>query len=420
MILFIHPKTDMQLKPILPMSLPALIHRLDAPVIGRFHDEWTADEVRRAAIVLMDVHWYLSLQSAIALSHRLKAINPNLRIIAGGLSASLFAKPLLRDSRIDYIIKGDAEAPLSHLVNALLNGDETAVSRTPNLISRDYVSPEQYSLMREDLDALNFRDIAFFPSLERQVYHYHRIYKEGVTIPIFPYLMVYRGCPLECPACCGALTPQSRLFGRSWVLRSAEKVREDLQVWSADPRIRFVNVFHDFVSILPMAYTQQILSEKYALDVSYEFFDVPTEEQLALFLDAFSGGKLLFALGRYHNATHHTVDEAALIQRIRQVQAVKRYTPVLGYVQQFRQDPHYEAELNSVRRATRTATYKVDFWWEDYPVPDAQGEGSEADYRRTLSWTHKFWLMNTLYRIGIGVYRLSPSFAKTISHWLFS
>ena len=139
MILYIHPKTDMQLKAILPMSLPALIHRLGVPVTGRFHDEWTAAEVRRATIVLMDVHWYLSLKSAIALSHRLKAINPDLRIIAGGVSASLFAKPLLRDSRIDYIIKGDAEAPLRHLVNALLNGDETAIARTPNLIRRDYV-----------------------------------------------------------------------------------------------------------------------------------------------------------------------------------------------------------------------------------------------------------------------------------------
>ena len=125
-------------------------------------------------------------------------------------------------------------------------------------------------------------------------------------------------------------------------------------------------------------------------------------------------------MGRYHNATDHAVDVAALIHRIRQVQAVRGYTPVLGYVQQFRQNPHYEAALASVRRATRVATYRVDFWWEDYPAPGAQGEGSEADYRKMLSWTHKYWLMNTLYRIGIGAYRLSPSLAKTVSHWLFS
>ncbi len=420
MILFIHPKTGMQLREILPMSLPALIHRLNAPVIGRFHDEWTPDDARRASIVLMDVHWYLSLKSAIALSHRLKRINPTLPIIAGGISASLFAKQLFRDSAIDYIIRGDAEVPLSHLVNALLNGDEAEISRTPNLITRDFVSPERYCLTRDDLDASNFRDISFFPTLERQIYHYQRIYKDAITIPTFPYLMVYRGCPLDCPACCGALTPQSRLFGRSWILRSAEKVAEDLHAWSADPRIRFINVFHDFVSMLPLEYSRRVLSAKYALDVSYEFFDLPTEEQLALFLDAFSGGKLLFALGRRHNATPHAVDSSALIRCIRQVQAVRGYTPVLGYVRRFRQDPHYDAAFRRVTHETGVATYQVDFWWEDFPVPDVRGEGSELDYQRMLSWENKYWLMNALYRIGIGVYRFSPSLARAVSHRLFS
>ncbi len=419
-ILFIHPKTGMQLREILPMSLPALIHRLDAPVIGRFHDEWTPDEVRRASVVLMDVHWYLSLRSAIALSRRLKRINPSLRIIAGGISAGMFAQQLLRDSAIDYIIRGDAEVPLSHLVNALLNGDEAAIARTPNLIARDFVSPERYCLTQADLDASNFRDISFFPTFEKQIYRYQRIYRDAITIPTFPYLMVYRGCPLDCPACCGATTPQNRLFGRGWVLRSAEKVADDLQTWSADPRIRFVNAFHDFVSMLPLEYSRRVLSTKYALDISYEFFNLPTGEQLALFLDAFSGGKLLFALGRQHNATPHAVDADDLIHCIRQVQAVKGYTPVLGYVRRFRQNSRYDTAFRKVKHETGVATYQVDFWWEDFPVPDAQGAGSEADYQKMLSWQNKYWLMNTLYRIGIGVYRLSPSFARAVSHRLFS
>ena len=68
MILFIHPQTEMLLSEILPMSLPALISRLEGPVVGRFHNEWTPAEVRRANIVIMDVHWYLALKSAVALS----------------------------------------------------------------------------------------------------------------------------------------------------------------------------------------------------------------------------------------------------------------------------------------------------------------------------------------------------------------
>lgn len=41
MILYIHPLTQMFLRSLLPMSLPALINRLPKPVLGKFEEEVT-------------------------------------------------------------------------------------------------------------------------------------------------------------------------------------------------------------------------------------------------------------------------------------------------------------------------------------------------------------------------------------------
>ncbi len=418
MILFIHPKTELLLRENLPMSLPALINRLGQPVAGRFHNEWTTGDVKAARIVVMDVHWYLSLKSAIQLSHKLKQINPDCRIIAGGISASLFSSQLLRDSRIDYIIRGDGEIPLKLLVDAILN--DGALSEVPNVVSRDFISPRTYALTAADMDASNYRDLSFFPALERRVLRYHGIYLTPVTFPTFPYLVVLRGCPLDCPSCCGSRKMQRRLFHRDFVLRSAEKVREDLIAWSEDSRIKFANVFHDFLTAVRPEYAENVLSERYNLHVSYDFFDLPTKEQLALLLGAFCGGKIHFCLAQRHSATRELVDISHLIERIRQAQSTGKYEVVLTYVRRHLSDGEYGKAFQAVVRETHVSPCQIDYWWEDFPVPDELGTSSEASYQECLSWSHKYFLMNAIFRSGILAYRLAPSLTKSIAHWYFS
>jgi len=418
MILFIHPKTELLLRENLPMSLPALINRLDRPVVGKFHNEWTPTDVKAARVVVMDVHWYLSLKSAIQLSCRLKEINPDCRIIVGGISASLFSRQLLRDSRIDYIIRGDGEIPLKLLVDAIIHG--ASLSEIPNVVSREFVSPQTYALNTSDMDASNYRDISFFPTLERRVLRYHDIYSTPVTFPTFPYLVVFRGCPLDCPSCCGSVEMQRRLFNRGFVLRSAEKVKEDLVSWGEDPRIKFVNVFHDFLTAIQPAYSEKVLSEQYKLHLSYDLFGLPTKEQLDLLLGAFLGGKIHFCLAQKHSATRELVDISRLIQRIRQAQSSGRYEVVLTYVKRYLSDQEYRKAFQAVVKETKVSPCQVDYWWEDFPVPDEQGSSSEASYQECLSWSHKYFFMNALFRSGILVYRLAPSLAKSLSHWYFS
>jgi hypothetical protein len=413
-ILFVHPRTDMLLREILPMSLPALVHRLPERPLGRFHDEWTASEVRAARLVVMDVQWYLGLKSAMELARAFKQVNPAVRIVVGGLAATLFARQLVRESPVDYVIRGDAEVPLQELAQAVLN--DRSVTHVPNLVSRDFVSQRTWSLTAAELDKNDFRDISFFPTLERRILQHHRAFTPSVpvTIPVFPYLVVYRGCPMSCPMCCGATDKQQEIFHRAWVLRSPGKVREDLEAWSRDGRYKFVNLFHDLVTVLPEAYAREVLGTRYHVSMSYEFFRQPSADQLALLLQAFDGGKLLFPLDLHHNSSPQVHDLPGLIQRIRQAQADGRYAVVLGYVARFLSDPAYRAAVRQARAQTGVALYRVDSWWDDFPLPGATDE----DFWKFVSWDDRYWTVNRVFRAGARLYQRFPRVAKMGSHWL--
>ncbi len=415
-VLYIHPRTNMFVPEILPLSLPALINRLPVQCAGRFYNEWTDAEIKRARIIIMDVHWYLGLASAIKMAHRFKLINPEIKLIVGGLTASIFAKQLLRDTPIDYVISGDAEIPLFMLVSNLL--EEKPVTSIPNLTGRDFISTAKYSLTTADLDENNFVDISFFPTYKRKVLAYHQMYdmKAPITLAIYPYLVVFRGCPLSCPICSGSTEMQQKLMGRNWVLRSAEKVQTDLAIFSQDNRLKFVNIFHDFVTMLPLDYTRKVLSERYLLNISYEFFDQPTEESLALLLNAFKGGKLQFVLDAYHTTTAQVTNHRNLSARIRQAQTHGGYKVVLSYIRRFLRQPEYQSTLRAVRRATGVALHCADSWWDTFPMPDA----GEAEYQYFIRAANRYSGLNLTFRAGLAGYRWWPCLFQAASHWLWS
>ena len=410
MILFIHPRTEMTLKEILPMSLPALVNRLRErwDVIGRFHDEWTPDEVKRASLVLFDIHWYLSIPSANRLSHRLKSLNPSVRIAAGGASASVFAPQILRDSAIDYIIRGDAEVPLTLLAEEILENGGRNVERVPNLMTREFESPNWYCLTPDDMNSNNYRDISWFPSLKARTERLHRG-SRGRVYSIHPFLSVYRGCPLPCNFCLGSNDRQRKVFRRDWVVRAPEKVREDLIAFSDDANMRFVSVYHDFLTIVPESYAATALDRTYDLDIRIELFRTPTEGQLDLLLRSFKGGKICFSLDQMHATSPALPDISGLIARIRQVQASGRFEAWVSYVAGLvRHDAAYAEAYHRVERETRAPMDRVDAWWDLNPKPDDRGFASEEEYQEACQSANRYRFFNMLFRGSVMAYRHFP------------
>ena len=411
MILYVHPKTEMVFKTILPMSLPALINRLDMDsVVGRFHNEWTDHEVKEAKIIIMDIHWYLSIPSAIRLSFKFKLINKNSIIIAGGLSASIFSKEILRDSAIDYIVLGDGEKPLYCLIKALLTNK--AINSVPNIAGREFISDHWYSLTSEDMDESNYRNISFFPSMEKKVFKLHDHCK-GRPFSTFPFLVVFRGCTTNCNGCYGAKKVQLQLFKRLQVVRSAEKVKEDLVAWNDNTRIKFVNIFHDFINMLGANYTAEILNRPYDLHLYYDFYRLPSEKDIQLLTQSFQGGIISLPIDRYHVTSGDLTDTTLLCKRIEQIKATNRFDVRLCYSRNYAmQNTEYRDALDKIYKATDCIKYRADFWWEDFLLSGKNGEYISKQYMKYLSSSNRFYVTNRLFQAGVFMHRFAPNFVR--------
>ncbi|SHI51712.1 B12 binding domain-containing protein [Desulfatibacillum alkenivorans DSM 16219] len=418
MILYVHPDSKMMLRCILPMSLPAVINRIDAPVLGRYHDEWTKYEVRRADVIIMDIHWFTAMKSAIELSCRFKKINPEAVIIAGGVSASVFRKQLLRDSKIDYLIRGDGEIPLAEFVRIYQEGGD--LSLVPNLACKDWESENQYSLSKEDFDANDYRDISFFPSLKKILLRLHKTCN-GKAYPTYPHLMVFRGCPLHCHCCYGTPENQKRVFGRSWVVRSPERIRDDLRAWSRAPSIQYLNIFHEFTGTMPMDYTRTVLSENYNLFIAWDIVVPPSKEALELLTQSFLGGAIQFSLDARHTTSQKLESVELLIDRIRQVQKTKRFMVRLCYAKRFLDaSPEYARALQNVHKATNCALCRTDSWWGDDLEPNPNGLCSEMQYQQCLKDTGKYSLWNMMYSTGVATHARLPNFTQKTSEIIYN
>jgi hypothetical protein len=386
-----------------------VINRLPKPVLGRFSAELTDAEIAAADIILLDVHWHVSLAEAIALAPRLKRVNPRATLIAGGVSASLFHRQLLRDAPFDYVVRGDAELATAELVRRLCNG--AGVEDAPNVAGRDFVSPQRSCVTREDLDAGDYRDISWFPSLERRVLRLHRRAR-GYTFPTYPNLVIYRGCPQDCECCVGAPATQRRVFARPWALRSPEAVAADLAAWSDDPRISYVSLWHDPLQF-GEEYARRAFPRRYELEAMFDLVTLPAAAALARALEAFRGGQIFFGLDRRHSTSTDPVDADELIARIRQARAPGRFNVVLNYARRFVQsDARYRKTLEQVVAATRCGTARVDWWWGFCPMPDESGAGSEDDYQRCLTGARDYRVMNALYRAGVYAHLLAPRLTR--------
>jgi len=166
-IVYIHPKTHMSMKAIIPLGCPRWLtaSARSSPCADAFMTNGRRKEVRRAPVVLMDIQWYLSMPGAIRLSFELKRVNPDVKIIAGGLSATLFARQILRDSAIDFIVRGDALNPVADLVTRIVEGGDP--SGVANVFAREFENPVTYAMSEAEFGAADFRDVSWFPSLRR-------------------------------------------------------------------------------------------------------------------------------------------------------------------------------------------------------------------------------------------------------------
>jgi len=382
-VIYIHPYTPMYDPLTIPFSLPALIKRIPVEVAGFSHSEIKDEHIRNAKIIIIDIHWYLSLLGAVELVRKIRRLNPKAKIIAGGVTASEYAKTLVDSFDIDYVIRGDAEIPLPSLINALLNEQEN-IRLVPNVVGKHgFETPQNYHLTQQDLDDNEFYNVDFFPAFKKRILNIHKKSRSWPPGTSYPYLIPFRGCPLDCKSCIGGKGEQKKLFKRGLVVRSPERLRDDLDTLAADPNIRFVSVFHDFLALLPEHYSETMLTKKIDLYLTYEFTSAPSLEMLKLLLKSFAGGGMYFSCDKQHLTSQELNDPELMIRLIKEVKKTSSYIPLLNYNGLFlAKNKEYRQWVKYVYKRSKPLLCNTATWWVDFPQPDENGyANSECFYK---------------------------------------
>jgi radical SAM superfamily enzyme YgiQ (UPF0313 family) len=122
-------------------------------------DKIIAEE--RPAIVGLDLHWHFQSYDVIEVARKIKQTRPEVAILLGGFTASLFAEEILKDYPwVDFVIRGDAEIPLLQQVQQF--GSDKNYGDVPNLAYRQdsqvMLNPTTYVADSAMLDSLCFTD----------------------------------------------------------------------------------------------------------------------------------------------------------------------------------------------------------------------------------------------------------------------
>lgn len=180
------------------------------------------------------VIWYFNETAKLV-----KKIDPNIKIVVGGLWYSALFKETLRDNpTIDFVIAGEPELTLGELLNEVKKGTKN-FSKVAGLASRldgrIVIGPHRELI--SDLDILPLPAYDLFP-MDKYVGHTYWDH--------FCELMTSRGCPGGCSFCYewSQYDPRSPKDFISWRSRSAKRVVDELELLTKKFGVKTV-VFQD-------------------------------------------------------------------------------------------------------------------------------------------------------------------------------
>jgi len=160
----------------------------------------------------------------------IKELNPQTKIVVGGINVTVFPEKYSENIKIDYIVTGEGEITFVKIINAIVkNGSWPRVSRgeKPNLDDLPWVNREMFDYSRE---------------LGRRPWNPGERTTPSIT------MIAGRGCPYQCTYCQPA---ESLTYGKPHRMRSPENVIEEMKTLKNKYDFKSVTFWDDTFTLYP-------------------------------------------------------------------------------------------------------------------------------------------------------------------------
>jgi radical SAM superfamily enzyme YgiQ (UPF0313 family) len=121
-------------------------------------------------------------------SVKLKKVHPECRVILGGIHPTLCPE-IVENSSVDFICRGEGEAPLVDLLQAIEGGEESPEIQNISHAFRGEVRHGTMRPLADPLDDLPFPDYSVYSS------------NPVLAADTYPGVFMTRGCPFSCSYC---------------------------------------------------------------------------------------------------------------------------------------------------------------------------------------------------------------------------
>ncbi|MBI5609213.1 MAG: hypothetical protein HY902_10080 [Deltaproteobacteria bacterium] len=263
-VLYIHPYNH-AIPDAIPVGAVGAINALRQPVLGRYAEELSDDDLADAKVALLDAHWFLATAALGPMIAELRRRRPGLQVVCGGLTASFYKQAFLDQFDVDFLVAGDVEDALPDLIDTLVRGE--LAPDLPNVWSRRGPPQRRASTSRADFNALDWLSLDWFPSYRARVERTHAAYRQRgepvLADNCHPILPLSRGCRRSCGFCYGGY--QDEVFGPRVRMRSPATLCRDLERIEADPALHFVSLYFAD-AIYAQAYAPALAGRRFALD----------------------------------------------------------------------------------------------------------------------------------------------------------
>ncbi len=182
----------------------------------------------------------------------MQAAQPDLPVAVGGVHATVSPESVQACAGVDYVVRGEGEAPVRRLARALAGGQTP--SHMPGLHVRNGTGWNETppAAFCQDLDALPLPDRTLFAA------------ERGGDFPV----MAGRGCPFDCSYCCNHLLKAVQP-GRYVRMRSAGRVLEEIARGREAQTVRRV-IFEDDTFTLQKEWLRSFLP-RYRREIDLPF-----------------------------------------------------------------------------------------------------------------------------------------------------